>query len=84
MPLWYDLGFFPNSRGNKAAANLRPTILGIHDLPLVIVRTKLLFLITVICFDNFCFERRIHFCAKANTYLIANIIAAVSQDLKNL
>ena len=25
-PLWCDLGFFPNSRGNKAAANLRPTI----------------------------------------------------------
>ena len=23
--LWCDLGFFPNSRGNKAAANLRPT-----------------------------------------------------------
>ena len=23
-PLWCDLGFFPNSRGNKAAANLRP------------------------------------------------------------
>ena len=24
-PLWCDLGFVPNSRGNKAAANLRPT-----------------------------------------------------------
>ena len=24
VPLWCDLGFFPNSRGNKAAANLRP------------------------------------------------------------
>ena len=24
-PLWCDLGFFPNSRGNKAAANLRPS-----------------------------------------------------------
>ena len=23
-PLWCDLGFFPTSRGNKAAANLRP------------------------------------------------------------
>ena len=23
-PLWCDLGFFPNSRGNKAAANLCP------------------------------------------------------------
>ena len=23
-PLWCDLEFFPNSRGNKAAANLRP------------------------------------------------------------
>ena len=23
-PLWCDLGFFPNSRGNEAAANLRP------------------------------------------------------------
>ena len=23
-PLWCDLGFFPNSRGNKAATNLRP------------------------------------------------------------
>ena len=23
-PLWCDLGFFPNSRDNKAAANLRP------------------------------------------------------------
>ena len=23
-PLWSDLGFFPNSRGNKAAANRRP------------------------------------------------------------
>ena len=23
-PLWCDLGFFPNSHGNKAAANLRP------------------------------------------------------------
>ena len=23
-PLWCDLGFVPNSRGNKAAANLRP------------------------------------------------------------
>ena len=22
--MWCDLGFFPNSRGNKAAANLRP------------------------------------------------------------
>ena len=26
VPLWCDLGFFPNSRGNKAAANLRPSI----------------------------------------------------------
>ena len=26
MPLWCDLGFFPNSRGNKAAANLRPML----------------------------------------------------------
>ena len=25
-PLQCDLGFFPNSRGNKAAANLRPTL----------------------------------------------------------
>ena len=25
-PLWCDLGFFPNSRGNKAAANLRPNM----------------------------------------------------------
>ena len=25
-PLWCDLGFFPNSRGNKAAANLRPIL----------------------------------------------------------
>ena len=24
-PLWCDLGFFPNSSDNKAAANLRPT-----------------------------------------------------------
>ena len=24
-PLWCDLGFVPNSRGNKAAANLRPS-----------------------------------------------------------
>ena len=24
-PLWCDLGFFPNCRGNKAVANLRPT-----------------------------------------------------------
>ena len=24
VPLWCDLGFFPNSRGYKAAANLRP------------------------------------------------------------
>ena len=24
-PLWCDLGFVQNSRGNKAAANLRPT-----------------------------------------------------------
>ena len=24
VPLWCDLGFVPNSRGNKAAANLRP------------------------------------------------------------
>ena len=24
-PLWCDLEFVPNSRGNKAAANLRPT-----------------------------------------------------------
>ena len=24
-PLWCDLGFVPNCRGNKAAANLRPT-----------------------------------------------------------
>ena len=24
-PLWCDLGFFPNSRGNKAAVNLFPT-----------------------------------------------------------
>ena len=24
LKLWCDLGFFPNSRGNKAAANLRP------------------------------------------------------------
>ena len=23
-PLWCDLGFFPNSRGNKAAVNLSP------------------------------------------------------------
>ena len=26
-PLWCDLGFVPDSRGNKAAANLRPTIM---------------------------------------------------------
>ena len=25
-PLWCDLEFFPNSRGNKAAANLRPKV----------------------------------------------------------
>ena len=25
VPLWCDLGFIPNSRGNKAAVNLRPT-----------------------------------------------------------
>ena len=25
-PLWCDLGFFPNSRGIKAAANLRPSV----------------------------------------------------------
>ena len=25
-PLWCDLGFVPNSRGNKAAANLRPAL----------------------------------------------------------
>ena len=25
-PLWCDLRFFPNSRGNKAAANLRPKL----------------------------------------------------------
>ena len=25
-PLWCDLGFFLNSHGNKAAANLHPTI----------------------------------------------------------
>ena len=25
-PLWCDLGFFPNSCGNKAAANLRPRL----------------------------------------------------------
>ena len=25
-PLWCDLGFLPNSRGNKAAANLRPNM----------------------------------------------------------
>ena len=24
-PLWYDLGFVPNSRGNRAVANLRPS-----------------------------------------------------------
>ena len=29
-PLWCDLGFFPNSRGNKAAANLRPTGILVH------------------------------------------------------
>ena len=29
-PLWCDLGFVPNSRGNKAAANLRPSL--IHQL----------------------------------------------------
>ena len=28
-PLWCDLGFFPSSCGNKAAANLRPTNAGI-------------------------------------------------------
>ena len=40
-PLWCDLGFVPNSRGNKAAANLRPKIMipahglrnGNHDKP---------------------------------------------------
>ena len=26
-PLWCDLGFVPNSRGNKAAANLRPYVM---------------------------------------------------------
>ena len=25
-PLWCDLGFVPDSRGNKAAANLRPIL----------------------------------------------------------
>ena len=25
-PLWCDLGVVPNSRGNKAAANLRPSV----------------------------------------------------------
>ena len=28
-PLWCDLGFFPNSRGNKAAANLRPIMIAL-------------------------------------------------------
>ena len=26
-PLWYDLGLVPNSCGNKAAANLHPTVM---------------------------------------------------------
>ena len=32
-PLWCDPGFFPNSRGNKAAANLRPTYCFITLIP---------------------------------------------------
>ena len=39
-PLWCDLGFAPNSRDNKAAANLRPTSL-LHYYYIVI--TQLLF-----------------------------------------
>ena len=32
VPLWCDLGFFPNSRGNKAAANLRSgTVVGANN-----------------------------------------------------
>ena len=36
MPLWCDLGFVPNSRGNKADANLCPICLHIgkrHNKP---------------------------------------------------
>ena len=29
-PLWCDLGFVPYSRGNKAAANLRPIYIYMH------------------------------------------------------
>ena len=31
-PLWCDLGFFLNSRGNKAAANLLPMGLNLHPV----------------------------------------------------
>ena len=31
-PLWYDLGFFPNSHGNKAVANLLPIVSSIAQL----------------------------------------------------
>ena len=35
-PLWCDLGFVPNSRGNKAAANLRPINSQLTPLPRII------------------------------------------------
>ena len=38
-PLWCDLGFFPNSRGNKAAANLRPRIEYCAWTPLSIIKS---------------------------------------------
>ena len=37
-PLWCDLGLFPNSRGNKAVANLRPKMLSNTD---VIIHTTI-------------------------------------------
>ena len=45
-PLWRDLEFFPNSRGNKAAANLSPvtyyiTTLPLYNLLFIIVYSKL-------------------------------------------
>ena len=45
--MWCDLGFVPNSRGNKAAANLRPRsqeVFG-HELMFAKVRTIAIYII---------------------------------------
>ena len=56
-PLWCDLGFVPNSRGNKAAANLRPKSAALQREPnILLTQTNVEFTLIVTVKVNISFR----------------------------